>query len=219
MEPSSPPPWRVLETPGPVEPARPTAAPAHVAAGRSVAVKVAAGLAGAVACTGLAIVVALSGGDGDVRLDGGSPLALADASGDPGASALAVGGEVVVEIVGAVQAPGVYRMAPGSRLADLLERAGGYGPRVDTERAEQELNLAAPVKDGQHIRVPSRDDRVSSPVAIASADQGSSDSGALVDINSATQAQLVFLLDCVAGGIAHAREVRDRQSQRLSGRP
>ena len=109
------------------------------------------------------MAIAVSGGGGEVRVEGGASFAAADPSASPNGSGGAAGGELVVEIVGAVQAPGVYRLAPGSRVADLVERAGGYGPRVDTARAEQELNLAAPVKDGEHIRVPSRDDAPSAP--------------------------------------------------------
>ena len=125
-----------------------------------------------------------------VRIDGGSPLAVdgfgerVSGSADPG-----VGGELVVEIVGAVPAPGVYRLPPGSRVGDLVELAGGYGPRVDTARAEQELNLAAPVKDGDHLRVPSRDD---APAAASSACRPDRrrGRGGPVDINTATQAEL-----------------------------
>ncbi|HET9083904.1 MAG TPA: ComEA family DNA-binding protein [Candidatus Limnocylindrales bacterium] len=161
-----------------------------------VAVKVIAGVGGAIACAGLAIAVALSGGGGEIRVDGGAPLPSAAASaGDSepdGIGGATVGGELVVEIVGAVQAPGVYRLPSGSRVADLLERAGGYGPRVDAARAEQELNLAAPVKDGEHIRVPSRDDPSTHAAAdsAAPAGSGSGGVGAPLDINTASQAQL-----------------------------
>jgi competence protein ComEA len=130
----------------------------------------------------------MSGGSGStVRVEGGSPLAVGAASDPPSASAAFEGGEVVVEIVGAVPKPGVYRLPPGARVVDLLQLAGGFGPRVDTARAEQELNLAAPVKDGDHIRVPSRDDDRGTT---SSTSPAGSAAGALVDINTATQAQL-----------------------------
>jgi len=193
MEPSSNPPWRVLESPssdGASPP--PTTTTASPDVGLPLAVKVGLVLAAAVACAVVAVVVAATGsGAGSVVVDGGSPLTVDASPSATDPSIGSAGGELVVEIVGAVPKPGVYRMPSGSRLVDLLERAGGYGPRVDTVRAEQELNLAAPVKDGDHIRVPSRDD---SPVpatggATAPAD-GSNLGGALVDINTATQAQL-----------------------------
>ena len=192
MEPSSTPPWRVLETPPNDAGARqPTTPPAKTAS--PIGVKVIAGAVGAIACATLAIVVAVSGGSGDVRVEAGSPLPGGEASPIqtlPGIGGGIVGAEVVVEIVGAVQAPGVYRLPAGARVADLLERAGGYGPRVDTARAEQDLNLAAPVKDGEHIRVPSRDDPRTQATIDAGAPARSGAATSPVDINTATQAQL-----------------------------
>jgi competence protein ComEA len=187
MEPNATPPWRVLETPTTDGPIPPTAHGAPTGA-VPVAAKVAAVVAAAVVFGVVAIVVAVNGGRGDVRVDGGSAMPIAGSSSSmPGDPVAAVGGELVVEIVGAVPRPGVYRLAPGSRLVDLVRLAGGYGPRVDTARAERELNLAAPVKDGDHVRVPSRDDDVVDP-ALPSGEIPAS--GALVDVNTATQAQL-----------------------------
>ena len=72
---------------------------------------------------------------------------------------------------------------------DLVVAAGGYDPRVDTARVETDLNLAAPVTDGERIRVPSRDDPATSA---ASGEPGAGAAG-LLDLNSATAAELEAL--------------------------
>jgi competence protein ComEA len=150
---------------------------------------------GAVACAALAFALAFAGGsDETVVVDGGSPLPVVPASGgiEPGGvAALPLGGKVVVEIVGAVTRPGVFHLPAGSRVGDLLAAAGGYGPRVDTARAEQELNLAATLRDGDQVRVPSRDDAPAQ--ATAGAGAGGESTGAPVDLNHATQAELEAL--------------------------
>jgi competence protein ComEA len=186
MEPSAPPPWRVLETPTADPPTRPSAEPAPSSAIPS-AIKVAAIGAATIAFAVVAIFVAVAGGGGDVRIDGGSAMPVGPSAGSATPSSAVSGAELVVEIVGAVAKPGVYRVPPGSRLVDLVRLAGGYGPRVDTARAESELNLAAPVKDGDHIRVPTRDDAIGEAVPSSGA---ASPGGALVDVNTATQAEL-----------------------------
>jgi competence protein ComEA len=57
---------------------------------------------------------------------------------------------IAVDVIGAVQQPGVYYVPKTARIADAVEAAGGLAPNADRER----INLAATVKDGEQIRVP-----------------------------------------------------------------
>ena len=171
--------------------------------------------ASAIALAILAFVVAFgSGAAGSVGVDGGSAFGsphVGALSSDP-RGAESSGRVLVVEIVGAVPRPGVFRLAAGSRVGDLVAAAGGYGPRVDADRAGRELNLAAPLRDGDQIRVPSRDDSTSvggggggpKPAASGTAP-------APIDLNRATAAEL----DTLPGiGLATAAKIlasRDEQ--------
>ncbi len=152
-------PWRTIESVGPDGAAGAGDDKTRVPAPRHLTQIAIIAVAGLVAVASF-LVAASSGTSGSVEVDGGSPPASAVAgSGDP-AAAPGPGGSgvvVVVEIVGAVQRPGVFRLPVGTRVGDLVDAAGGFGPRVDTVRAGS-LNLAAILKDGDQVRVPSRDD-------------------------------------------------------------
>jgi competence protein ComEA len=62
------------------------------------------------------------------------------------------GGDVVVDVTGAVVRPGVYRLPAGSRVTDAVERAGG----VSGDALLEAINLAARLADGQQVVVPKR---------------------------------------------------------------
>src|SRR4051812_22399124 len=57
---------------------------------------------------------------------------------------------LVVHVSGAVRNPGVYSLESGKRVQDAIEAAGGIVSGADADS----LNLAALVKDGQHVVVP-----------------------------------------------------------------
>ncbi len=202
--------------------------------------RVARGAAAALGVAGLLAVAAFvlafgSGAAGAVSVAGGAPLdgstrepvASAGATGDslgPGAST-----RVVVEIVGAITHPGVYELPSSSRVGDLVDAAGGYSPRVDTERAAQALNLAAVLSDGDQVRVPSRDDTEPAPARSSGSgggQPGTSGAGAPVDLNRATESELDALPGIgpvTAGKIIAAREetpftsVDDLRTRKLVG--
>jgi competence protein ComEA len=191
MDPSVTPPWRVLETPSDPEPARTNAPAEQTSAARPWADP---GVARALAVVALAVVLALvafalavTSGSGDgvvVDVESVGPTAS-------GPAAVTAGGpqEVVVEVLGAVVRPGVFRLPAGSRVADLLAAAGGYGPRVDTDRATDDIHLAAVLADGDRVRVPSRDDPVVEPAPGESAASSTSE-GSPIDLNRATLEEL-----------------------------
>jgi competence protein ComEA len=91
-----------------------------------------------------------------IRGEGGTDASFAaDSGGGSGAESFSVsgqGGDLVVDVTGAVRRPGVYRMPAGSRVGAAVNRAGGAVPRAELEA----VNLAARLADGQQVVVPER---------------------------------------------------------------
>ena len=58
---------------------------------------------------------------------------------------------LVIQVDGAVNSPGIYRVKPGTRIFEALELAGGTREDAQIEG----LNLALPVYDGQRVSIPS----------------------------------------------------------------
>ena len=159
--------------------------PARLAAGVAVAVVVAA-VVGLAVLRGPApppaeLTLPVAGGPGDPALSTTTSTTAAAAA------------EVVVHAAGSVAAPGVYRLAAGSRVADLLDAAGGSTGMADLDR----LNLAAPLADGDRVFVPEVGEDVPPVVSGGGAAGGagppadpSSSPSEPVDLNAATLAEL-----------------------------
>ena len=97
--------------------------------------------------------------------------------------------ELVVEISGSVEKPGVYKLAASSRVEDLLILAGGLSASADRNWVETNLNRAAKLTDGQKIYIPKQGE-----VQIST--QTSSVSGfstQIISINTASSSQLESL--------------------------
>ena len=92
---------------------------------------------------------------------------------------------VVVDVVGAVRRPGLYRLEHGSRIADAVARAGGATRKADLSQ----VNLAAPLADGEQVVVPRRGVAATGGGAGAGALGGSVSTGP-VHLSTATLDQL-----------------------------
>ncbi len=83
---------------------------------------------------------------------------------------------ITVHLVGAVQAPGIYKLPAGSRVYEVIAMAGGAAPDADMDR----INLARPLYDGEQVVVY----RVGEPPAPGSTK---------ININRATAEELAAL--------------------------
>lgn len=119
-------------------------------------------------------------------------LPRAGAVSGAGSPPTTVSAAVVVHVAGAVARPGLVHLATGARVADAVDAAGGLRPDADLDR----LNLAALVGDGQRVWVPVTGEEPPAEVAPdggGAGGGGASPSDVLVDLNTATAADLESL--------------------------
>jgi competence protein ComEA len=95
-----------------------------------------------------------------------SAAAASTSTGSGGFSISSSGGDVVVDVAGAVRRPGVYRMPAGARVVDAIGRAGGPAGDAMLEG----INRAARLADGQQVVVPERGPAGTAATATASED-------------------------------------------------
>ena len=95
---------------------------------------------------------------------------------------------IFVYICGEVKNPGVYELPSGSRIYQLVEKAGGMKKKADAGA----VNLAEALMDGQMIRIPGQSEPGQQTVSAASESTGSGTDGK-ININTASREQLMTL--------------------------
>lgn len=106
--------------------------------------------------------------------------------------------EIVVHVAGAVERNGIVKVAPNSRIDDVIEAAGGITERADLSN----VNLAYIVSDGQKIYIPSLDERdtesiinaiITEGAGIAIVGENAGKDESLVNINKASLTELITI--------------------------
>ncbi len=156
------------------------------------------------------VLVAWTAAPSDVSIIGGSLVApsTTDQASAPGSSQtssagqalIGPGGDVIVDVEGAVEQPGLHRLPAGARVGDAIAAAGGFDAHVDASAAAGELNLATPLTDGAKIHVPALGESAAPATAAAPGgaatpgpDGQSPGAAALIDLNAADETQLETL--------------------------
>jgi competence protein ComEA len=93
--------------------------------------------------------------------------------------------EIIVEAAGEVENPGVYKLAFGSRVEDLLIVAGGLSAIADRNWVERNLNRAAKLFDGQKVYIPKVNESDGAPLRQGFAGQGGVVASGQININTA----------------------------------
>lgn len=97
---------------------------------------------------------------------------------------------VFVDVQGAVKQPGLYQFGPEMRVADAVKAAGGLSAHAD----HQQVNLATRLTDQQQLYIPAKGEKAagaaSAPTGKATGSQSTSQATAVVNLNTATVADL-----------------------------
>lgn len=96
--------------------------------------------------------------------------------------------QLVVDVKGAVEKPGLYTLEVGSRVNDAVEAAGGLTSQADPKS----INLAQKLSDEAVIYVASKDENISvvASTTASSAMSQEEKNTSLVNLNTATEADL-----------------------------
>ncbi|HEM4745288.1 TPA: helix-hairpin-helix domain-containing protein [Streptococcus suis] len=96
--------------------------------------------------------------------------------------------QLVVDVKGAVDKPGLYTLEAGARVNDAVEAAGGLTSQADPKS----INLAQKLSDEAVVYVASKDENISAVTSTTASSAMSPEekSTSLVNLNTATEADL-----------------------------
>ena len=97
---------------------------------------------------------------------------------------------LLIDVEGGVARPGVVELPGDARIGEAIAAAGGYSEDADVLAAAATLNLAALLADGQQVYVPVVGVPGPGTGAGAGGTTGSSGSGPMVNLNTATPEEL-----------------------------
>lgn len=114
------------------------------------------------------------------------------------------GNEVVIDVAGSVEKPGLYKLTSGSRIGDALVMAGGLAADADREMVAKSINLAEVLKDGGKVYIPRQSDNQKTQIVRESDNQINQK----ININTASLSEL----DSLSGiGEARAKLILDNR--------
>lgn len=139
---------------------------------------------------GAVLFLSVGGGVGRWQTSTGTDVALSLPKATPDiadtSSTTAAPTELRVHAAGAVVQPGVVTVPRGARVSDVVAAAGGPSPDADLDQ----VNLAAPVADGERVYVPHHGEV---GVAATTASGATKTADAIVNINQADETRLESL--------------------------
>ncbi len=113
---------------------------------------------------------------------------------------------ISVDVSGAVNKSGVFKLSADSRIEDAIKAAGGFSESANQEYISKYLNMAQKLSDGTKVYVPLEGEQVSGP---QSGTVAGTSTQAKININTASQLE-IEALPGIGSGYA---------SKIISGRP
>lgn len=117
---------------------------------------------------------------------------------------------ISVDVSGAVNRPGVYKLSANSRVEDAIRSSGGFSSLVNKSYVSKYLNLAQKLTDGAKIYVPFEGE---SNAQVSQIQPVLGTSQSIVNINLASQSELEALPGI--GPVTASRIISDRPYQNI----
>ncbi len=95
---------------------------------------------------------------------------------------------IYIQIHGEVKKPGVYKLPIGSRLYDAVKLAGGFNN--DYKLDLRQINLSAPLKDGENILIGNKDSKEEYAKSNYNTKNNFIDQQKIININTANISEL-----------------------------